>query len=292
VLGFEESDHPSLDLIKKNYRIRILKYHPDKNPSPEAADQFRETKAAYDFLNASGFDNGSTTVPSYESVLKSFLSSVFSSDTTGSPGFSNNLGLLVMMRLLRFCGTALIAYLRKIDRTLLQKIYDILHLYQDAFHLPPSFLSSIKDILAEHDEECIVLHPSLEDLLLENIYKLKHGNETFLVPLWHQDMVYDSLGKDLHVNCFPILPDHMELDEWNNLYVHVDYTVGEIWGCPMVEVEVGSRIYNFDPSLLRLTCAPQEIKCDDRGISAINVDDPFDVSKKQHVFLIVHLQSK
>lgn len=36
--------------IKKAYRVRALKLHPDRNKAPEAAEQFKEMKAAYDRL--------------------------------------------------------------------------------------------------------------------------------------------------------------------------------------------------------------------------------------------------
>ena len=39
------------DLIKSAYRKKAAQYHPDKNPSPEAALRFREVQEAYEVLS-------------------------------------------------------------------------------------------------------------------------------------------------------------------------------------------------------------------------------------------------
>ncbi|KAH3901308.1 probable Mitochondrial protein import protein MAS5 [Saccharomycodes ludwigii] len=39
--------------IKKSYRLGALKYHPDKNPSEEAAEKFKEISASYEILSDS-----------------------------------------------------------------------------------------------------------------------------------------------------------------------------------------------------------------------------------------------
>jgi len=48
ILGVTRSSNPLA--IKRAYRRLSLELHPDKNPSPEASDQFDEVKKAYDVL--------------------------------------------------------------------------------------------------------------------------------------------------------------------------------------------------------------------------------------------------
>ena len=47
-LGVSPSATP--DLIKAAYRKKAAQYHPDKNPSPDAATRFREIQEAYEVL--------------------------------------------------------------------------------------------------------------------------------------------------------------------------------------------------------------------------------------------------
>ena len=285
ILGVSAND--SLDEIKKRYRLQILKYHPDKNREPEAAEKFRETKEAYDFLSTDDYLSPET--PSYEDVLKSVLSNFFD-DSNDS--ITSKIARVLMGKLIRHCNTNLSTYLRKIDKRVLQIAYNLLSKYQDAFHIPAEFLESIHSILEEYEQrECILLNPSLEDLFSENVYKLKYEDTTYLVPLWHHDMVYDYKGTDLHVKCFPILPDNVEIDEWNNLYVYLEYDLLDLFekakAGERVDVEIGAKTFSFCPMQLRLTDEPQEVECVEEGIPHIHLDNMFDVSMKQKVYLCI-----
>jgi molecular chaperone DnaJ len=49
VLGVSRGS--SMDEIKSAYRDLALKYHPDRNPSPDAEDRFKEINEAYQVLS-------------------------------------------------------------------------------------------------------------------------------------------------------------------------------------------------------------------------------------------------
>ena len=44
----------SADVIKAAYRKKAAQYHPDRNPSPDAAARFREVQEAWEVLSDSG----------------------------------------------------------------------------------------------------------------------------------------------------------------------------------------------------------------------------------------------
>lgn len=300
ILGFidGEDDDPSEEELKKSYRIKILQYHPDKNRSLEATDRFREIQEAYAFLKTPSLNLESEDPKSYDEILKEFLSRILEEEYAEMAApFVTQIFEIVLSRLINFIDSntgKLLVYLANINRPVLVFIHGLFLKYRNVFHLPNGVFERIDEILKNSSDlnnegEYIVLNPTLEDLFSEeNIYKLKYADGTYFVPLWHHDIVFDNDGRDLLVKCFPVLPENMELDEWNNLTVELDYSVSEVWN-RVVDVEIGGRTVQFDGRTLCLTETPQSILLKSCGVSHNNTNDIFDVSQKQDIVLMIHL---
>jgi hypothetical protein len=133
-------------------------------------------------------------------------------------------------------------------------------------------------------DERIVLNPSLEDLMRDNLYKLVVNEQTYLIPLWHHELVYDNSGSDLYVKCNPILPDHVKIDEMNNLIVSLKYNICDLLIMDAVNVLIGGREFSFQPKELKIMNR-QQIAFVGVGISRIKPKNVYDVSTRGDVVL-------
>lgn len=241
-------------------------------------------------------DDDDETIPDYKKMIGAFLSkfirNIWFED--GDKSLQHKLAKLVITKILGLCEKKATEYVRRLDAKTLSKIYEILLKYQDAFHLSVSWLETVAEILIEkiNGETCILLNPFLEDLQVDNLYKITENGKTYIVPLWHPELVYDGENTcvDFTVRCCPILPDHMEIDEHNNVIVKLQYSMKDLWERDTnvsVEVSFGKTIVSFLPSTLRLTRKPQTIRLVEQGISRINRTDMFDNTKRADVILVI-----
>jgi hypothetical protein len=117
------------------------------------------------------------------------------------------------------------------------------------------------------------------------VYKLKQDNgQIVFVPLWHRELEYDGV----FVDCLPTLPDNVELDELNNIYVKCVLKVGDLWDKDGLEVQVGMRTYNLDVGQLRLV-SRQTVRIDGQGIPVPNEADIFNVSRLSNIYAHVEI---
>jgi len=267
------------DVLKKHYRMKALQYHPDKNNEPGAADRFLEIKDAYDYLLGNGCGVDSTD-GSYSTILQMFLNGLWKGEA------NNRLFSLIIENIVSCCEAKMLDILEKLDNDTLIKIHDVFSKYRNVFHYSEGFLKYVEQVLSNKikNDNCIILNPFIDDLFDCNLYKITENGYTYIVPLWHHELVYDNSGCDLYVRCNPILPEYISIDEENNIHYFAKYSIVDIFEQETIEISVGLRTFSIFVS--RLYIKPlQTVVLSGRGIPRICSDDVYDVSRRGDIHI-------
>jgi hypothetical protein len=289
-------DSIDIDIIKKKYRIKALIYHPDKNNNPDASSKFQEIHDAYEYVmkeegymdtednNMENTRNHNDQDDSYRNLFLIFLKKILENETGDSIFYS------IIQRITTICESKAIDLLERLDKTMLIKTRMILSKYKDAFHVTDTMLEKINELIQSRNEndECIILNPTWTDLCENNLYKLTVNNETYIIPLWHHELVYENNGHDIYVNCLPDLPSYITIDEYNHIHVDVKYNVAEIWNTEYIHVNCDARTFPIHVPSLKLTNI-QTIIFVKQGISKMNTTNIYDISTKSDVHVTIHL---
>ena len=280
----------SLDTIKRQYRIKALIYHPDKNKGPDASSKFHEIHDAYEYvLQAEGYTdienpeqeiNNDIQEESYKNLFFIFLKNILENETGQSVFYS------IVHRITTICEEKAIELLERLDKQMLVRTRVILLKYKDAFHVTDTLIEKISGLIHTCDEndECIILNPQWKDLCENNLYKLTLNGETYIIPLWHHELIYANNGHDIYVNCLPDLPRNMTIDEYNNVHIDVQYNINEIWGLDYIHVRCDTKTYPIQINTLKMT-QKQTILFVKQGISKINTKNIYDVSSISDVYI-------
>lgn len=288
VLEMEEKPEYEENEIKRQYKVMALMYHPDKNPAQDASAKFQEIHDAYEYLmkhnNEDSYDSDEDKTEinknSYRWVLYSFLKNVLNTET------GNYLFYTILERISSMCEKNALETLEKIDNKTLVKIHELLNKYKHAFHFTESFNKKIEEMIQRkvQKDECVILNPILDDLFEDNLYKLTINEKTYIIPLWHHELIYDNSGCDIYVKCNPMLPENIEIDDSNNIHVRSSYKMDDLWEKEQIDFSIGKKIICFYPRLLKLQ-KTQTIVLKEQGISKINTTNIYDVSKRSDVYI-------
>jgi hypothetical protein len=280
-----------VDMIKRQYRLKALIYHPDKNKSPNAVRKFQEIHDAYEYLlraeeyaNHDSHAYDDSNHDSYRNLFMIFLKKILENET-GQSVFYN-----IIQRITTMCESKAFELLERLDKPTLVKTCIILTKYKDAFHITDNIIEKITQLIQTRNEndECIILNPTLKDMYNNNLYRLLVNGETYIIPLWHHELVYDNLGHDLYVNCLPDLPGHITIDENNNIHIDVKYNIHDIWEHEYLQVQCDTMCYPIQVNTLKLA-NKQNVIFAKQGLSKINAKNIYDVSNKSDVYITVHL---
>ena len=281
------SDKIDKDIIKRQYRIKALTYHPDKNRDVDASHKFQEVNESYEYLmkydgyvstNDESFMDENHNLNNYKNIFVKFLQKILEKE--------NSTLYSIIQRITTICEDKAIEYLENLDKDTLIRTKIILTNYKDAFHITTTLIAKIEDIIINKNEkdECIILNPSLHDLYENNLYNLTLNDESYIIPLWHHLLVYDASGNDLYVNCIPTLPSNMEIDDKNNIHIHVEYNIKDIWNMDTIYIDCDKLSIPVTVNTLKIE-KTQIIIIANSGISKINTKDIYNIKKKTDIYI-------
>jgi hypothetical protein len=208
--------------IKKQYHKLALQYHPDKNGnSLESCEKFKEIGEAYEYAKREIEENeekGEKDCTDYGNLLKKFIEEILASEKTEHV-------MNLIAEIVTGCKKITWKLFESLDKESTLHVYSFLSKYKNVLYIHQDILDAIKEITMKkyiHDE-IYILNPSLEDLLENRVYKLQLREKVYYVPLWHDEVYFDDEEtKEIIVKCVPELPNHIYINDNNDIIVDLE----------------------------------------------------------------------
>jgi hypothetical protein len=301
------------DYIKKQYRKMALKWHPDKNNDNDneySTIKFQKINEAYDYLSnelrilngetddsntsdpfVSSFDYKESKI--YIDILSNFISSLLK-------GSYNEILFNIVKEISLGYEAITLSYLRKkfedLDKQKAIELYQLLYKYKDVLYIKSDTLELVSLIIKEKykNDRVFILKPNLKDIIDHNIYKLYVDDKLYLVPLWHNELYFDvEDGSEIIVLCQPKLPDHVTIDENNNIYCETNIKIDSelmylIKNDQFISVELGEKWFSIPLNKLFIK-KEQSYKFKGQGIAQILEKNMYDVSCRSDIIIKILL---
>lgn len=266
--------------LKHNYYKLALKYHPDKNIIVGSTEKFQEILDAYIYLQKYSdlpncdIDNQNN---SYTNILEQFMSGII----------GKNLEISKFLPILNNkCTKISIEFLKQLPKSTIIQLYKFTQEYTDVLTINQEVLTALNAIVTNHttNNSTITLNPSLENLLNDEVYKLTFKNETYCVPLWHHELVFDLSNNLLVIDCDPILPEYINLDKYNNLYINISTSVSTLINQVNIDICIGDNTYVIPVKELYLRKF-QRYTLKGNGVALINTKDIFNIKSRANIYV-------
>lgn len=321
ILGLSPNIKYSINELNKKYRIAALKHHPDKNfNSDESNAKFKEINEAYLYLyevyNNQNSNSYYDKYDEYENESNHCYAKLFSKFVSSlmnkfSKTQISTLQIIIQL-LMNKCATLTSTMFDCMDRESLLFIHKLIIKYHSILEIGTDRLNIIRDIINKKlkENDIIVIQPTISELFNENnIQVIEHEKKIYYVPLWHTEIYYNmnrhhdkneknlneskneskkKQERELIVKCIPNLPEHIYIDEINNIYVHVRTRVKNLFNQTKLTVFISDSV-SFDIPVHTLEFKThQTITLKKCGIPMINTENMYDISEKMNI--VIHLE--
>jgi hypothetical protein len=118
------------------------------------------------------------------------------------------------------------------------------------------------------------------------------NGELYLVPLWHNESYFDGSGCEIIVICDPELPESVEIDDDNNIFITKEiYGYSDLMNMILLDkslhINIGEKIFEIPISKLYMK-REQYYRIKNEGLSK-NKKDIYDVSDKSDIIVKIIL---
>ena len=273
---------------RRQYRKLALQYHPDKNKTTEASVRFQEIVEAYSFLSSTTTIN---ETGDYNSMCRSFLQTLWCETPE-----MNELVVSILNKMSQISVPLLQKCVASLPIHSLKKILEILEKYTDVFHVTQNITEGLRVIIQEMEwqemanssQPVICLYPCIDDVLDGNVYTWKYKDITYIVPLWHEEMIFECDNQEICVICCPILQENFIL-RGKTIHVFLTYentAILDLLQREEVEFYLGQKRFSFRTNSLSLV-KKQQFVLRHCGLPLVNKNEMLEISKRGNI--VVHV---